>query len=307
MSKDNPVNLQKTGFDNWVAYVEQFAGLFKMGAGIPLQRTQDVSIIQPAATLSPKVVICSPHPDDETVTGLLPLRLLQESGVEVLNLAVTFGSDMTRKRQRKKELRAACAVLGFHWQPIEGDFGFDDVTPERRTVDGKGWLKMVDTTISLFERYQPELIVCPHDKDAHPAHVGTNMLVRQALSQYTQKHKTGVMLTETEFWSPLENPNLLIGAGIQQAAHLVTALTQHAGEVARTKYHLRMPARMMDTVRRGAELVKGFGSREMDFVFGELYRISRVEDGKRFFSHHKGHIIGPESTLSLHRLNKVFT
>jgi hypothetical protein len=42
-------------------------------------------------------------------------------------------------------------------------------------------------------------------------------------------------------------------------ADLVAALSLHAGEVARNAFHLRLPAWMMDNVRRGAELVGGQG------------------------------------------------
>ena len=49
-------------------------------------------------------------------------------------------------------------------------------------------------------------------------------------------------------------------------------------EVRRNPYHLRMPAWMMDNVRRGAELVGGQGSPAPDFCFCDL--VSRCSDGK---------------------------
>ena len=58
------------------------------------------------------IIICSPHPDDEALTGALPLRLKKENS-RILNLAMTLGSNPARQKERKAELAAACRVLGF--------------------------------------------------------------------------------------------------------------------------------------------------------------------------------------------------
>ena len=76
-------------------YYEQFvsglAELVKAAESYPLGG------VVPAATArvaegAPKVLIFSPHPDDEVIIGALPLRLLREFGVRVVNVAVTLGS-----------------------------------------------------------------------------------------------------------------------------------------------------------------------------------------------------------------------
>jgi hypothetical protein len=61
---------------------------------------------------------------------------------------------------------------------------------------------------------------------------------------------------------------------------LVSALSFHAGEVKRNPYHARLPAWMMDNVRRGSELVRGKGKRAPDFTFATIYRIQRWRNGK---------------------------
>ena len=60
---------------------------------------------------------------------------------------------------------------------------------------------------------------------------------------------------------------------------LITALSFHVGEVKRNPYHLRMPAWLMDNVRRGGELVGGQGGAAPDFLFGTLYRLRRWRNG----------------------------
>jgi hypothetical protein len=60
---------------------------------------------------------------------------------------------------------------------------------------------------------------------------------------------------------------------------LVTALSFHKGEVRRNPYHLRLPAWLIDTVRR-AELIGGHGTHAPDFVFAANYRLRVWKRGR---------------------------
>src|SRR3954468_24254523 len=62
---------------------------------------------------APRVLIFSPHPDDECIIGGLALRLMREAGMRVVNVAVTQGSSKARQKGRLDELKAACRYLGF--------------------------------------------------------------------------------------------------------------------------------------------------------------------------------------------------
>jgi len=62
-------------------------------------------------------------------------------------------------------------------------------------------------------------------------------------------------------------------------ADLLAALSFHVKEVRRNPYHLRMPAWLIDNVRRGAELVGGQGGAAPDFTFATLYRVRKWENG----------------------------
>ncbi len=59
-----------------------------------------------------KSLIFSPHPDDECITGLLPLRLMRESGMHIINVPVTFGSNVERQPGRAAKFKATCDYLG---------------------------------------------------------------------------------------------------------------------------------------------------------------------------------------------------
>jgi hypothetical protein len=51
----------------------------------------------PLTESNSKVLLFSPHPDDECITGLLPLRLMRETGRQIINIPVTFGSNTQRQ------------------------------------------------------------------------------------------------------------------------------------------------------------------------------------------------------------------
>ena len=88
------------------------------------------------------------------------------------------------------------------------------------------------------------------------------------------------LTVETEFWGAMDTPNLMVESSAADVADLVAALSLHVGEVARNAYHLRLPAWMIDNVRRGAELVGGQGGTAPDFAFATLYRLRRWEKGQ---------------------------
>src|SRR5437879_13666180 len=75
-------------------------------------------------------------------------------------------------------------------------------------------------------------------------------------------------------------PNLSVESSEQDVSDLLSALSFHVGEVRRNPYHLRMPAWLMDNVRRGAELVGGQGGAAPDFLFATLYRLRKWQAGQ---------------------------
>ena len=61
-----------------------------------------------------RILLFSPHPDDECITGLLPLRLMRETGRHIINIPVTYGSKKERQAGRAIELENACGYLGWN-------------------------------------------------------------------------------------------------------------------------------------------------------------------------------------------------
>jgi len=218
---------------------------------------------------APRCLIFSPHPDDEVLTGALPLRL-RRAGWWVGNVAVTLGSARGRRVQRLAELRAACAYLGFQVLLPRAE-GFENINLQGRQADPVGWAAAAAEIAALLTTHAPALILMPHAGDWNRTHIGTHWLVQDALARMPAGFHCRVL--ESEFWGAMSDPNLLVESTPAEVAELVAALSLHRGEVARNPYHLRLPAWMMDNVRRGAELVGGQGAAAPDFVFATLYRL----------------------------------
>jgi N-acetylglucosamine malate deacetylase 1 len=198
------------------------------------------------------VMIVSPHPDDECIVSGLALRLQHENNAHVINVAATLGSKKDRQVARTKELEAACAHLDFE-----------------NVILTKKELK------ALIQKYAPDLIIAPHAKDHHPTHIATSELVKKSIPK-----KGKVLVAWSEFWGQLSKPNLLVEVPVEILKLQMEALALHHGEVERNPYHLRLPAWMMDNVRRGSEVIGGKGSEAPRFAFGTLYQLQLFRDGK---------------------------
>jgi len=227
-----------------------------------------------AAPGAPVTLVFSPHPDDECIVGALPLRLRREAGHRVVVAAVTLGSDPARRGPRLEELRAACAYLGFEVRPLR-EGGLTGITPAARDQDGPAWAGAVSLAREVIRELRPAVLVLPHPRDGHPTHAGTACLAMEALA--AAGHPCHVV--ETEFWHPLEAPNLMVESADGDVADLVAALSLHRGEVARNPYHVLLPSWMSDNVRRGSERVGAAGAAAAPFTFATLYRFGRWEKG----------------------------
>ncbi len=230
-------------------------------AGIEVAKGLSVSGKTPCNESAAKVLLFMPHPDDECIIGLLPLRLMQEADMQIINVPVTFGSNPERQAGRAVELADACAYLG--WNIHKEQEGFQSLTSEE--------------VVSILKKHQPEIVFFPHEKDWNSRHISTHHLVVDALKKMGPDFSCKVV--ETEYWGAMDDPNLMVEGEAEKVADLVAATSLHVEEVARNPYHLLLPAWMQDNVRRGGELVGGQGKSAPDFSFATLYRLRKWENG----------------------------
>ncbi len=255
--------------------VAAYASGLQSGKTLPLGGFAPISH-PPVSSDAPKVLIFSPHPDDECIIGALPLRLRSESGWRVINVAVTQGSARARQAERLAELKGACHYLGFELVQTAPN-GLERVHAKCRDEDPQHWQGMVLLIAQLLESTQPRAIVFPHEHDWNETHIGVHCLVMDALAHVG--HRVTTALIETEYWAPMLSPNLMVEVSEQTLTEQITGTSFHAGEVRRNPYHLLLPAWMQDNVRRGSELIAGKGSAALGFNFATLYRLRAWRDG----------------------------
>ena len=296
----------------WLEYVVGVARAFESGASIPHGPSSAPLILPgraPAADAA-KIIICSPHPDDESLIGSLPLRLRMEAGARVTDCAITLGSNVGQRGRRLKELESACRVLGFSLTVPDtsaGAWGFDRVNRAAKQKDPKDWAEKVEKLAEIFDRERPDAVLAPHDEDFNTTHIGTYDLAVEALGAHLECSGRGpVPLIETEFWHQLSEPNLMVGVTAETVALQLMATAEHGGEVARNPYHLRQPARMMDNVRRGSEVVGGQGGPGHPYLFAELYRVTFLRGREIVPPRPGGCVIGPREKLDLAAVTAPF-
>ena len=134
----------------------------------------------------------------------------------------------------------------------------------------------------------------PHVQDANPTHTGTHFLGMDALAQQPSAFVCTVV--QTEFWQPQENPNLMIGVGEADTAKLLGAQACYVGENVRNPFSARLPAYLIDNVRRGSECVGGAGVAAAAMDFAMLYEIGVWKRGK-FMPSALKRIIGTEDAV----------
>ena len=257
------------------AFVQEFAGIVEKHKHLPLGGLP-MPTNRKVGTDGPKALIFAPHPDDEVIIGGLPLRLMREKGFKVINVAVTQGSSKARQAERWKELSACCEYIGFGLIATR-EGGLEGINLKAREQKPDDWTRSVNRIADILREQRPRVIFFPHDQDWNVTHIGTYWLVVDALESLGRDFSCTTI--ETEFWGAMDDPNLMVESTAQDVADLIAALSFHVGEVRRNPYHLRMPAWLMDNVRRGGELVGGQGAAAPDFTFATLYRLRKWHNG----------------------------
>ena len=274
------------------AFVDGFARLLIDAEALgstPLTRPTQ----QPVAAGARTALIFAPHPDDEVIIGGLPLRLLRELKINVVNVAVTLGSRADRQAARWQELKNCCDYIGFGLvAPAER--GLEGINPLAKEKDPQGWSASVKAIAGLLTEHRPSIVFFPHDDDWNKTHIGVHRLIVEALDS----SGFACQVVETEFWGAMDSPNLMVESSAAEVADLVAALSLHVGEVARNAYHLRLPGWMIDNVRRGAELVGGQGGTAPRFPFATLYRLRRWENGRFHNIFEGGQVLSSQDDLS---------
>ncbi|HEX7858807.1 MAG TPA: PIG-L family deacetylase [Verrucomicrobiae bacterium] len=253
--------------------VEDYERLYREGKKIAMGGFAKTAKPEIAAD-APTVLIFSPHPDDECIIGALPLRLLRQSKMRVINVAVTQGSKKERQGERLEELKRACEFMGFELMQTRPN-GLEKVNAKTRGQDPTFWKESVSVIAEILKQTEPKVIFFPHEEDWNSSHIGTHFLVTDALKTL----RLNCYTVETEYWGQNNQPNLMVQSTAEDVADMVAGTSFHVGEVTRNPFHLFLPAWMQENVRRGSELVGGQGETAPDWTFATLYRLRQWKNG----------------------------
>jgi len=150
-----------------------------------------------------KVLVVSPHPDDESIGCGGTLCKHVEEGDLVRVVFLTSGEqgghgssrDETR-RIRESEARQAATILGVtdieFWRERDGGL--------------RASHSLIERSLEAIQRYRPELIYVPNEHESHPDHRAAARLVR-AVRQRLTISPTVLMF---EVWTPLTDMDEII-------------------------------------------------------------------------------------------------
>jgi LmbE family N-acetylglucosaminyl deacetylase len=147
-----------------------------------------------------RILVISPHPDDEAIGcgGTLRKHVLAGDAVQVIFL--TSGEkgghgrpEVDTIRIREREAYRAAKILGVQaiefWHLPDGA-----VKPTRAAVN---------QLRAKLKKFKPDTIYVPHDREMHPDHLAAMQLLRMALRGGSAGAKKAAVLM-FEVWTPLQ-------------------------------------------------------------------------------------------------------
>ncbi len=145
-----------------------------------------------------RVLVLSPHPDDEAIGlgGTLRRHIVQGDHVEVIFL--TSGEKGSRSQSpeelgpiREREAEAAAKILGCQqiefWRQPDGSLDAND--------------ELIARLVSKLNEIQRDIVYVPHEGEMHPDHRAAAQLVARAVASLNQ-HAPSVLMYEV--WTPLQ-------------------------------------------------------------------------------------------------------
>lgn len=178
-----------------------------------------------------RVLVISPHPDDESIGcgGSLRKHVLQGNEVRVIFLTSGEAGGHNGNppesiaRIREREAKAAARILGF------GDIEF------WRQKDGglRASRSLLQRLREVISNWTPDLLYVPHDREMHPDHRAGAHLVRRTLSLIPAGSRPTVLMFEV--WTPLQRIDQVVDIS-QYIDTKIRAIRAHKSQCAIMRY-----------------------------------------------------------------------
>jgi LmbE family N-acetylglucosaminyl deacetylase len=212
----------------------------------------------------------SAHPDDELLGAPATLFALRDAGLRIVNIACGLGRPAQHAR-RRIEVEEACARANFELQVLDPPLALsagDDLAAAEMHIR--------DALTAALSEHEPACVVAPSPHDRHHGHEVVGRGVRLALEAVA----VPPVWLAWEFWAMLPLPTLLVGYDEERLEEITTALSAHAGELARIDYARALEARARLGGVLGGERVFGYGRDIADPPFAEVLCELHRSDGE---------------------------
>lgn len=243
-----------------------------------------------------KVLAFPSHADDEVLmAGGLIVRAKKEFGsqMQIRAYLMVDGFDKSLRDVRRAEFSSSCEKLGvepkFFGFPLakEAKVPDFDSTIARTIYYLEKDFGFIATIASEILIARPDVLIFPHSEDMHPDHEMTHLLVMHALSEVINRLGKCPVLIETQVWHPIYAPNLFVGFGEDVFTRKLDAVSVYESQLTGGKLagasHNRYDDMMRSADRlnaiQGPEKLFGFGSKDAEVEYGELFLVSKVDHG----------------------------
>jgi LmbE family N-acetylglucosaminyl deacetylase len=205
-----------------------------------------------------KIIIFSPHPDDDAIGMGGTIIELVKKGNKVLCVYITSGVSARNA--------------------VKGDLPVEEKEKIRR-IEAEQASKLLGTNIHFInlpyfhglKKENPYIVFVPHQHERHPTHKASTSIVLRALKRSNLPNLDEIWFYEIV--TPISTPNIIITFGEEVMANKMEAIKAHESQIERRRYDIGI--RGLNTFRgilSDSILGVGYGgfsSREI--IYGEAF------------------------------------
>lgn len=217
-----------------------------------------------------KVLVFSPHPDDDVIGcgGSIVKHTRKGNEVTVVYLTNGDAGDLTHSKEelaeiRRKEAQSAAQVMGVK------ETIFLDVHDGYLEYDQEILKKL----ITIIREQKPDIAYLPHKSDGHRDHTNTFVLVNEAIKRagrngYQECGNTPWELKTVlsyEVWTPIQRVNYI--EDISEYIEIkLEALRKHESQLASLKY---------DEAVKGLNRYRGITTKNIEYA--ECFKVMKID------------------------------
>jgi len=214
-----------------------------------------------------KIVVFSPHPDDDVISmGATIIKLIKNKNkVSCVYLTPSpkgvLGDILVEEKIKIRENEAieACKIIGS--KPI-----FSYLARNEEKIDLSN--DNINKILNVLKTERPDIVALNHKEDMHPTHRMCSRLILKALEKFHVVKKWF-----WEEWTPIQNPNCFIFFDENIMNVKIKAIRAHKSQIKRARFDLATKSLNLYRGIMGGEITRGFGSSSEKINYAEVFYI----------------------------------